>query len=185
VTKGALPHVYHFDSKAKVEAYIRTTALPATYFMPGFYMSNLPGSSLRPSPPDNAWTLTMPVPASAPVPLFATIQDTGKFVKAILLNREKTLGKRVLAATKYYTFQEMLDEFKATFPEAGKTARYFEAPHDVYKGFLTGAGLPEFAATELLENMRLLNEGGYYGGDSLEWTHSVSAIPFGEVSQTL
>jgi len=71
----------------------------------------------------------------------------------------------------------MLDTFKTTFPEAGKTARFFEAPHDMYKGFLTGAGLPDFAAQELLENMRLLNEGGYYGGESLEWSTSVSSIP--------
>lgn len=70
----------------------------------------------------------------------------------------------------------MVDAFKITYPEAGKTARFFEAPQDVYKGFLTGSGLPEFAAQELLENMRMLNEGGYYGGESLEWSHSVSSI---------
>lgn len=119
----------------------------------------------------------MPVPDSTPVPLLAAKEDTGKFVKAILLHRQETLGKRVLAATKYYSFAEMLDQFKATFPEAGKTARYFEAPHDVYKGFLLAAGLPEFGAQELLENMRLLNEGGYYGGEELEWSHSVSRVP--------
>ncbi|KAH9203895.1 NmrA-like family protein [Leptodontidium sp. 2 PMI_412] len=173
LTNGALLNVHHFDSKAKVEAYIRTTALPATYMLPGFYMSNFPNGNLKQSPPNNDWTLAMPVPVTAQVPLFATIEDAGKFVKGILNNREKTLGKRVLAATKYYSFQEMLDAFKAAFPEAGKTAQYFEAPHDVYKGFLTSAGLPEFAAQELLENMRLLNEGGYYGGESLEWSHSL------------
>lgn len=120
----------------------------------------------------------MPVPANAPVPLFATNEDAGKFVKGILLHRDETLGRRVLAATKYYTLQEILDTFKATYPEAGKTAKYFETPHDMYKGFLTGAGLPDSAAQELLENLRLLNEGGYYGGESLEWSHSVSLIVF-------
>jgi hypothetical protein len=145
--------------------------------MPGFYMSNIPGGNMRPSPPDNAWTLSMPVPATAPVPLFATNEDAGKFVKGILLHRDETLGRRVLAATKYYTFQEMLDAFKIVYPEAGKTARYFEAPPEIFKGFLTSTGMPDFAAQELLENMRLLNEGGYYGGESLEWSHSVSLVP--------
>lgn len=173
LTNGTLSHVYHFDSKAKIEDYIREISLPATFMLPGFYMSNFPGGNIRQSPPDNAWTLAMPIPDSASVPLLATIEDTGKFVKGILLHREETLGKRVLAATKYYTLKEMLDIFKATYPEAGKTARYFEAPHDVYQGFLTSAGLPEFAAHELLENMRLLNEGGYYGGESLNWSHSI------------
>lgn len=174
VTKGALPHVYHFDGKAKVEEHIRSTPLPASFMIPGFYMSNIPGANLRPSPIDNAWTLAMPVPATAPVPLFAAREDTGKFVKAILLHREETLGKRVLAATKYYTLQDVLDAFKSAYPEAGKTAKYFELPKDTFKGFLTGKGLPEFAAQELLENMLLLNEGGYYGGDNLEWSQSVS-----------
>ncbi|RDW58315.1 hypothetical protein BP5796_12245 [Coleophoma crateriformis] len=173
ITKGALPNVYHFDSKAKVEEYIRSTSLPATYMMPGFYMSNFPGRNLRPSPPDNAWTLAMPLPATATVPLIATIEDTGKFVSAILLNREATLGKRVLAATEYYSLEELLQDFKDVYAEAGKTARYYEVPHEVYKGVLLNAGLPEFGAQELLENMRLLNEGGYYGGESLEWSHSL------------
>lgn len=64
--------------------------------------------------------------------------------------------------------------FKKVYPEAGKTAGYYEAPHEVYLGWMKGAGLPDFAAEELLENMRLLNEGGYYGGESLEWSASVS-----------
>lgn len=174
MTNGALPNVYHFDSKAKVEEYIRTTSLPSTFFMPGFYMSNIPGGMFRPSPPNNAWTFAMPIPASAPIPLFAANEDAGKFVKGILLHREKTLGKRVLAATKYYTLGQVVDIFKAQFPEAGKDATFYEVPHDTFKGFMTSSGMPDFAALEMLENVRLLNEGGYYGGASLEWSHSVS-----------
>ena len=177
VTNGKLPNVYHFDSKAKVEEYIRTLSLPSTFFMPGFYMSNIPGQSLRPSPPNNAWTLSMPIPSSAPAPLFSAFTDTGKFIKGILNNRSQTLGKRVLGATKYYTFDEVLDTFKKAYPEVGKEAQYFEVPHEIYKGFLTGMGMPDFAAVEVLENMRLLNEGGYYGGEELEWSLSVS-LPF-------
>lgn len=139
-------------------------------------MSNLPGQMFKPSPPNNAWTIGMPVPSSARVPLFATAEDTGKFVKGILTHRSETLGKRVLAATKYYTFDEMLETFKKVYPEAGKTAGYYEAPHEVYLGWMKGAGLLDFAALELLENMRLLNKGGYFGRDSLEWSSSVSLI---------
>ncbi|KAG4438489.1 hypothetical protein IFR05_006012 [Cadophora sp. M221] len=176
-TKGHLKNVLHFDSKAAVEAYIRTTSLPATFFMPGFYMSNLPGQMFKPSPPNNAWTLGMPVPSSSPVPLLATLEDTGKFVKGILNHRSETLGKNILAATKYYTFDEVVEVFKTVYPEAGKTAGYYEAPHEVYLGWLKGAGLPDFAAQELLENMRLLNEGGYFAGQSLEWSSSLVDEP--------
>jgi hypothetical protein len=95
LSKGALPDVKHFDSKAAVESYIRELGIPATFFLPGFFMSNLPGGALRQSPEDNAWTLALPLPGAAPMPLFDTANDAGKFVKGILLNREKVLGKRI------------------------------------------------------------------------------------------
>lgn len=156
LSKGKLPGVTHFDSKAKVEEYIRSIDLPATYFMPGFYMSNLPGGMFRQAPPDNDWTLALPIPGSTPVPLLATVEDTGKFVKAILLNREKVLGKRIYGATGYYTLDEMVKEFKEAFPEAGKTAKEVELPHDVFKGIMGKNGMPEAGQEELLQNMRLV-----------------------------
>lgn len=173
LTNGVLSKVSHFDSKAKIEEYIRSTGMPATFFLPGFYMSNIPGGNFRQLPPDNAWTLAMPIPANSPVPLLATAEDTGKFVKAILLNREKVLGKRILGATAYLTLEEIVKEFKEQYPEAGKTAKNVELPHDVWKGFLAKAGMPDVAQEELLQNMRLLSEFGYYGGESLDESHSI------------
>jgi len=176
VTKGQLSHVYHFDSKAKVEEYARSTGIPAAYFMPGFYMSNLPGQMLRPSPPNNGWTLTLPMPESAPIPMF-DIADTGKFVKAIVLNQEQVLGKRILGAAKYMTPKEIIEKFKALYPVAGKAATFFPISNDAYLSVLQSTGLPDFAATELLENMSLMNEGGYYGGESLDESHAILDDP--------
>ncbi|KAH6661474.1 NMRAL1 protein [Plectosphaerella plurivora] len=172
LTNGKLPHVYHFDGKAVVEEYARSLGIPATFFMPGFYMSNLPGQSLRADPPENNWILALPTPDSAPFPVF-DITDTGKVVKAIVLNKDKVLGQRVLAAYKYMTPTELLDEFKAVYPEAGKTARFFSIPHSDYLATLKGMGMPDFAAEEVLENMRLMDEGGYYGGASLDESHAL------------
>jgi uncharacterized protein YbjT (DUF2867 family) len=173
LSKGALPGVTHFDSKAKVEAYIRQIGLPATFFLPGFYMSNLPGGMFRQAPPNNDWTLGLPIPASTPVPLLDTAGDTGKFVKGILLNREKTLGKRIYGATDYYTLGQMVEQFKELYPEAGKTAKIAELPHQVFKDILGKSGMPEEEAEELLQNMRLMNEYGYYGGASLDESHTI------------
>lgn len=173
LSKGKLPGVTHFDSKAKVEEYIRSIDLPATYFMPGFYMSNLPGGMFRQAPPNNDWTLALPIPGSSPVPLLATAEDTGKFVKGILLNREKVLGKRILATTEYYTLDEMVKEFKELYPEAGKSAKTVELPHEVFKGIMGKSGLPEEGQEELLQNMRLMSEYGYYGGASLDESHAI------------
>lgn len=96
-------------------------------------------------------------------------------MKAILLNREKVLGKRIYGATKYYTLSEILNDFKEQFPVAGEGAENVELPHDVYKGILGGFGMNGEAQEELLQNMRLLNEFGYYGGESLEESQSVSS----------
>ncbi|TAQ87469.1 hypothetical protein B7494_g4208 [Chlorociboria aeruginascens] len=175
LSKGVLTHVSHFDSKAKVEKYIREIGIPATFFIPGFYMSNFPGGMFRQLSPDNAWTLSLPIPASTPIPLLDTVDDTGKFVKAILLHREETLGKRIYGATKYYTIAEIVNEFKELYPEAGKSAVSVELPHQVFKGILGAGGSSETAQEELLQNMRLLNEYGYYGGDGLEESHKILA----------
>ncbi|KAK0725916.1 NmrA-like family protein [Lasiosphaeris hirsuta] len=173
LSKGALPNVYHFDSKAAVEAYARATGIPATFFLPAFFMSNFtPGKGmLRQAVADGVWELAMPVPAAAPLPFFDT-GDTGKFVKAAVLHRDELLGKRLLGATEYITFGAVVDGFKKVFPEAGKNARYVQQTHDEYKGQLTKVGMPEVIAQELLENFLLFDQVGYYGGESLSETHS-------------
>ncbi|TDZ32055.1 NmrA-like family domain-containing protein 1 [Colletotrichum spinosum] len=173
LSKGVLADVYHFDSKAAVEEYIRTLSLPATFFLHGFYMSNFPGGMLRQTPPDNAWALSLPIPSSSPIPLFDAPADTGKFVKGIVLNREKVLGKRVLAATAYTTAGEAVEVFKKVYPEAGSNARYNELPHEVFLGIMKGQGMPDFVALEMLQNMRLLNEFGYYDGAELDESHAL------------
>jgi len=136
-------------------------------------MSNIPGAMMRQLPPNNDWTLGLPIPTSSPVPLLDTADDTGKFVKGILLNREKSLGMRVYGATDYYTVAEIIKEFQEVFPEAGKSAKAVELPHEVFKGALAMSGMPAEGQEELLQNMRLMNEFGYYGGAKLEESHSV------------
>ncbi|KAK3950194.1 NmrA-like family protein, partial [Pseudoneurospora amorphoporcata] len=164
------PHVYHFDGKAEVEEYTRSVGVPSTFFLAGFYMSNLPGQTFR---FDNGkWTLALPTPSSSLFPVFDTA-DTGKFVKAAILHRDETLGKRLLGATEYMTGDQLVEGFKKVFPEAGKTASYYQLPEDVYLNILKGLGMPEFVAQELLENMLLLGTFGYFGGESLDWTHSL------------
>jgi len=121
-------------------------------------MSNLPGGMLRQLPPNNDWALSLPIPTSSLIPLLDTADDTGKFVKGILLNREKSLSKRILGATDYYSIDDIIKKFKETFPQAGKNAKAIELPHEVFKGNLAKAGTPEESQEELLQNMRLLNE---------------------------
>ncbi|KAE8137820.1 hypothetical protein BDV38DRAFT_282749 [Aspergillus pseudotamarii] len=167
LTNGVLSQVYHFDGKAEVEEYIRSLDIPATFFLAGFFMSNVPGVSFR-QIPTGSYALSMPVPDDAPVPLFAAEFDTGKFVKAIFLKRDATLGKRIYGATSYSTPAEMVATFQKVYPEAGKDAKFNQLSHEAFKGIMAATGAPEIIQEEMLQNMRLLSEFGYYGGDALE-----------------
>jgi uncharacterized protein YbjT (DUF2867 family) len=40
MTKGEITGAKHFDSKAEMEAYIRTLDIKSMFFMPGGYMQN-------------------------------------------------------------------------------------------------------------------------------------------------
>lgn len=153
---------------------MRSLGIPAVFFMAGFYMSNIPGGMFRPSPPDNAWTFALPVPGTAKIPLFDAHRDTGKYVKGIVLaDREKVLGKTVPSATAYVTADEIVEAFKKVFPEAGKTARFFQVTDDQFREVWKGMGSPDYVAQEMLENMHLLDSPGYYGGESLDFGHSL------------
>jgi len=176
---GKLSQVHHFDSKAKVEEYIRSIGIPSSFFLPGFFMSNLPGKMIRPSPQTNVYTLAMPIPTTSPVPLLDTENDTGKFVKGMILNQAKVEGKRILGATAYYEPARIIEEFKAAKPEDTKGAVAIEIPGEAFKGFLAKTGAPPAIQEEMLQNMQLMADGGfgYFGGESLDFSLSILGEP--------
>ena len=168
LTGGKFPNVYHFDSKAQIEDYIRSIGVPASFFMPGFYMSNL-DSMFAPSPQEpHVYTLALPMPPTTPMPWFDAADDTGKFVKAMLLQRDKVLGKQITASTAYNSPEEVVETFKKVKPQAGKGAQFVTVDKDTYKGYLAKAGMPDFAQEEMYENMSFMNDYGYYGKRSLD-----------------
>ena len=142
-------------------------------------MQNLKNGYLHPNPAssEHEFVFQSPNPPHTPIPLFDAADDTGKFVKGILLNREASLGKRIYAATDYYTCEQIMREFAEAKPEAGRGARYEEVPPAAYKNFLMEvAGLNEVGAAELTENQQFLTEFGYYGGADLSESHKVRRI---------
>ncbi|KAJ6437448.1 calcium-translocating P-type ATPase, PMCA-type [Purpureocillium lavendulum] len=161
-SKGRLTHISHFDGKARIEDYIRgLTGVATTAVLPGFFMSNMLTMIRKGDDGAYAWTLPEGVTADkGQVPLFDASEDMGKFVKAAIKHYPSSAGKRIYAATDYYTPQRVVDEFASVL---GVTARMQNAPQDVYKSFL-----PEAIAQEMMENMLLLEDPGYYAGASLK-----------------
>ncbi len=78
VSKGKLPHVAHFDSKAAIEKYIRAQGIPATFIQPGYYMTNFTNLGLLRKGEDGSYTLAGPTSAiKAKLPLFYAEDDMG------------------------------------------------------------------------------------------------------------
>ncbi|KAL7939283.1 hypothetical protein V8C35DRAFT_286224 [Trichoderma chlorosporum] len=160
-SSGRLPNISHFDGKARIEEYIRSSGVPGTYVLPGMFMSGFE-TMIRQNPPSEpaGYTLALPVdPSKAKAPLFDAAADTGKFVKAAIKNFPSQTGKRILAASDYYTIDQLISEFSEVM---GKPAQAVQIDDDKFKSFLSPV-----AAQELLENMKLLEDPGYYAGESL------------------
>jgi hypothetical protein len=159
-----------------VEEYIRSIGIPATFFMPGYYMANLEGMLHQRPGTLNHYTWTLPMPADKPIPLFDTADDGGKFVRGILIHREKTLGKQILAATAYYTPAEIMKTFRHTRPDIARGARFMQISEEEFKENLQYSGMPDTACEDLFNNMILIPRYGYFFGASLDESHSVGAI---------
>ena len=78
-TNGRLKHVLHFDMKADVERYIRSTGLPSTFVLPGYFMSNFTALQMLKKGDDGVYTLAYPVNSKAEFPLLDTAPDIGEY----------------------------------------------------------------------------------------------------------
>ncbi|KAG6042121.1 hypothetical protein E4U41_005669 [Claviceps citrina] len=158
---GRLSHVTHFDAKAQIEDYIRASGVPATFVQPGLFMTGLLSFIRNKGDEDLVWAMPEGVKAhEAQLPLLDAAADTGLFVKAAMKHFPDTAGRRILAATAYYTPARIVAELEEV---TGRQVAYVESPHDFFKSFL-----PPHAAQELLENMLLLQDPGYYAGADLQ-----------------
>lgn len=108
--------------------------------------------------------------------VYATI-DTGKFSKAIFLNKDKTLGKDIYGAEKYHTPIEVTKAFPEAFPVDGKGTQYVAVKGEDFVKTFKGYGMSDKIAAEMLQNMYLLNkEYGCDAGAASEESLSVSLV---------
>ncbi|KAH7145497.1 hypothetical protein B0J13DRAFT_474212 [Dactylonectria estremocensis] len=159
VSGGRLTHIHHFDGKAKIEQYIRSSGVPASFVLPGFFMSNL-FTMIRDNG-DGEYKLSLPVsPEKAQLPLANIGGDLGKFVSAAIRTYPESINKNIYAATEYYTPSRIMSEFSEVI---GQPASFTQVSEEAFKGTRS----PE-VAQEMLENMLLLEDPGYYGGVDLK-----------------
>jgi len=165
VSGGKYQHADHFDSKAEVEEYIRTLPIKSSFFAPGSFMQNF-GGTMAPHPAgDGTYAISNVVTPQTQLPLIDAAADSGKWVAAILAEPEKYEGEVLSAATKLYSFEEIVQIISK---ETGKTVKYNQLPESTFRRFL-----PPAAADNLVEMMLYFQGFGYYGPqtkEKVEWT---------------
>lgn len=167
ISGGKLTHVTQFCYKADVEDYIRSLSIRSAFFSPGSFMQNFHGE-MKPQPShagDGTYVLANIVAESTEMPFIDIEGDTGKFVGAVLAEPDKYEGKVLSAATKLYSYLEIVEALSKT---TGKTVVYKQLPVDMFKSFL-----PPHFDVELVEMFQLCGDYGYYGPDQrekVEWS---------------
>lgn len=142
-----------------MEEYARSIAVPSTFLMPGVFMT-YPISTFRKNDQGvNVFNVPFD-PKTTKIPLFNAADDTGLFASAILLHGSATIGKRIPAATGYFT----PDEITQTYSEVTGTKAV--ANQITFKQFQDA--LPAPVAEELTGNFQLLESPGYYAGESAD-----------------
>ena len=97
-------------------------------------------------------------------PLIAAVDDTGKFVGAILADPDKYAGKTLCAAQALYSWEEIAAVYSKV---TGRKTVYEQGSVEEYR-----ASLPEIVADVFVEGFSYYDDFGYYGPtteESVKW----------------
>lgn len=162
---GKLQNLAHFDVKAEIEDHIRTLPMKSAFFAPGSFMQNF-GHFMAPRPVgDGTYAIAHFVKPETLLPLIDTVDDSGKYVGAILAEPEKYEGKVFSAATRLYSYSEIVETMTKA---SGKTVAYKQLPQSVWSGFL-----PPDIKDYMVDMFLWIQDYGYYGPETKElvdWT---------------
>lgn len=158
LTDGQLSKIEHFDSKAGVQEYaeeVKGKDLIVSYFMPAYFMSNLP-TQIKPAE-DGTATLTLPWNATSTwLPMIDIRNDTGLFTVGLFEAGERANGFAVQGTSQWVHPQDIVDTLTAV---SGKPVKFVEQPLTVE----SAAQLGNKIAEELAQNMLLIRDYSYFG----------------------
>jgi hypothetical protein len=151
ITQGKLHNLHHFDSKAMVEEYILSVGQPASFVMPAYFMSNIPGS-INLGADGSRYNVSWLFHPTTQIPMLDVPRDFGKFVAATLVTGPSQ--HHVLASSEWIN---PLDVCRAVEKVSGKTCVFEELPVERFAG-----------SKELLDNLLMIREYEYYGPGARE-----------------
>lgn len=159
ISGGKYASMVPFDVKADAERYIRGLPIKSAFYCPGSFMQNFvdPVFMAPHKGPDDTWIMARHTSGKTPFPLIDVVGDGGKFVGAILADPEKYEGKRLCAATKVYTSEEIVAAIaKAT----GKKVVFKQVPVEEFRESI--GNLPDM----FVELFDYYEEFGYFGPET-------------------
>jgi hypothetical protein len=128
-----------------VEEYIHSAGQPASFVMPAYFMSNIPGS-IKPSEDGSHYTLSWLFHPDTQIPMLDVPRDFGKFIASVL---SAPSSQHTLAASGWFT---PTDVCQAVEKVTGKKCVFNEVPIEQFGG-----------SKELLDNLLMIREYEYYG----------------------
>ncbi|KAK5064789.1 hypothetical protein LTR84_000623 [Exophiala bonariae] len=159
LSNGELSKIEHFDSKAGVQEYaeqVKGDDLIVSYFMPAYFMSNLP-TQIKASGEDGVATLSLPWNAASTwLPMIDIRNDTGLFTVGLFEAGERANGFAVQGTSQWLHPQELVDTLSAV---SGKPVKFVEQPLTVEAAAQSGNKIAE----ELAQNMLLIRDYSYFG----------------------
>ncbi|KAM3413769.1 hypothetical protein BST61_g10453 [Cercospora zeina] len=175
ISKGKYTRVTPFDAKAKAEGYIRLLSpkVSSAFYCPGSFMENFlhpaaAGIRRLGGDAEEKWVMERHVSGNTRLPLIAAVEDTGKFVGAILADPGKLKGKTLRAMERWYSLEEIVAKLSKI---TGKKVEYKQVE---LKEKVEEMGFWEGLFAEYFE---YLEEFGYFGlgqDEELEWSQSMA-----------
>jgi uncharacterized protein YbjT (DUF2867 family) len=157
LSKGRLTKVSHFDAKAEVSEYARSTGTPVVDIHIGVYMSNFT-SSFRPRPVgDGSYILASTWKPHCRLALLDTGHDAGLFVRLAIESDEFNKGDgKVIAA--YAEWMPIADQVKILSEISRKKVNYVQLSDEQLAEWMKQAGTPEHVVDDRLQMFRFQEE---------------------------
>nr|POE47129.1 nmra-like family domain-containing protein 1 [Quercus suber] len=109
ISGGKYTKVVHFDSKARVERYIRGLPIKSAFFSPAAFMENfssMPFFMPKKDASGDTWSISLPNSPKALLPVIDITRDTGKFIGAILAEPDRYNGETFYGAAEVLTMEQ-------------------------------------------------------------------------------
>ncbi|RLV85149.1 NmrA-like family domain-containing protein 1 [Meyerozyma sp. JA9] len=160
VSNGKYKHVSIYAGKSGVMDYIKSQPITGIYYFPGSFMQNYHVQNVPVPLGDGTYGIFGRCKPDTEVPVI-DINDTGKFIGAILENLDKFADQFISAAEGVYTYEEIVARIAKV---TGKKITYHQTTSEQLKENLPPP-LKPFAGV-FNDFFQLIDEFGYYGPDS-------------------